>query len=458
MEEPHVEQLPAEGAVSASAEAEDQERTEIAGSDTKPLTTIVDTSTAAPVRAQQRRRAVLVVVSILLLAASLSGSLYMGGGSIEGLLRAFTTSSPTARATDLPATPTATLPPPTATATATAKAPPKVVGDGVPPGGGGSYPPYTGSISAGQGCPNGQAPKPVGWAINGASDYGAPHASVVALTFDDGPTPSYSPAIISYLEQTHTPATFFVLGQYAQAYPWLVQREAAGGFTIGIHTWDHPDMQTLTPSQRAWQLAATAQQLHADLGASACLWLWRPPYGSYNGAIVAQAGTFGLTTIMWNDDPADWSQPGTTTIVNRVLSNVHPGSIILLHDGPAGRAQTLAALPGILAGLHQRGLTPVSLPQLLLGYQAPTPTPTPTPSPTGVATPTVAPTPTDTPSPTATDTPSPTATDTPSPTATTTLPAVQRQTWAGSSVRTSASVATARGVRRNMVVLRMRLW
>jgi peptidoglycan/xylan/chitin deacetylase (PgdA/CDA1 family) len=227
----------------------------------------------------------------------------------------------------------------------------------------------------------------------------------VALTFDDGPTPGYSPAIISYLEKTHTPATFFVLGQYAKAYPWLVQREAADGFTIGIHTWNHPDMLSLTPAQRAWQLAATAQQLHADLGANVCLWLWRPPYGSYNGAVVAQAGSFGLTTIMWNDDPADWSQPGTMTIVNRVLSTVRPGSIILLHDGPAGRAQTLAALPYILAGLKARGLTPVSMPQLLFGYQPPTPTP----SPTGVATPTAPPTPTDTP------VPAPTPTDTPSP-------------------------------------------
>ncbi len=57
-------------------------------------------------------------------------------------------------------------------------------------------------------------------------------------------------------------------------------------------------MQTLTPAQRAWQLAATAKQLHTDLGANVCLWLWRPPYGSYNGAIVSQAGTFGLTTVM----------------------------------------------------------------------------------------------------------------------------------------------------------------
>lgn len=406
MEEPDVEQSPADGAESASAESGQQEPAEVADSQTVPLTTTVEGVTAAPVRPRRRGRAVLVAVSVVLLAASIAGSLYIGGGSLEGLLLAFSTATPTARATDVPATPTATFLPPTATATA--KPTPAIIGDGVPPTGG-SFPPYTGPISGGQGCPSGQAPKPKGWAIYGASDYGAPHANVVALTFDDGPTPYYSPAIISYLEQTHTPATFFVLGQYAQAYPWLVQREAADGFTIGIHTWSHPDMPTLTPSQRAWQLAATAQQLHADLGANVCLWLWRPPYGDYNSTIIAQAGSFGLTTIMWNDDPADWSQPGTTTIVNRVLSNVRPGSIILLHDGPAGRAQTLAALPGILAGLRQRGLTPVSLPQLLLGYPSPTPTPSPTGVPTPTDTPIVAPTPTDTPAvvPTPTDTPLP---------------------------------------------------
>lgn len=401
-----------DGTESASPESGHQEPAEIADSQTEPLTTTVEAGTAAPARARRRGRAVLGVVSVLLLAASLSGSLYMGGGSIEGLLSAFTAASPTVRATDVPATPTATFPPATATATAKASPTPAIVGDGVPPTGGGSYPPYTGPISGGQGCPNGQAPKPTGRAIYSASDYGAPHANVVALTFDDGPTPYYSPAIISYLEQTHTPATFFVLGQYAQAYPGLVQREAADGFTIGIHTWSHPDMPTLTPSQRAWQLAATAQQLHADLGANACLWLWRPPYGDYTGDIVAQAGSFGLTTIMWNDDPADWSQPGTATIVNRVLANVRPGSIILLHDGPAGRSQTLAALPGILAGLRQRGLTPVSLPQLLLGY----PQPTPTPSPTVVATPTAAPTPTDTPTAAPIPTATPTVMPIPSPT------------------------------------------
>ena len=371
--------------------------------------------TSPPARATRRGRIFLLAVSVVLLVTSLAATLYIGNGGAQGLFFAFTASaSPTARATHLPATATATLTPTTGlpTSTATPRATPPIVGDGVatPVG---TYPPYVGPVSGGQGCPSGQAPKPVSWAIHHASDYGAPRANVVALTFDDGPTPAYTPAILSYLEKTHTPATFFVLGQYAQAYPWLIRREAADGFTIGVHTWNHPDMQSLSPSQRAWQFNATVQQLHSDLGANTCIWLWRPPYGSYNGSVIAQAGSFGLTTVVWDDDPADWSQPGTMTIANRVLANVRPGSIILMHDGPAGRAQTLAALPYILDGLHKRGLTPVSLPQLLFGYQPPTPPPTPTHAPS----PTPQPSPTDTPAPAPTNTPIPTATDTPTPTA-----------------------------------------
>lgn len=238
-----------------------------------------------------------------------------------------------------------------------------ITGSGGGGGGGGGiygFPTYTGPISSAVTCPNGSPPAAPGNGVYGGG------GNQVALTFDDGPTPYYSPAIISYLESTHTPATFFVLGQYAQAYPYLVQREAAGGFAIGIHSWSHPDMRQLSPAQQAWQLEATAQQIRADIG-DYCLWLWRPPYGSYDASITNLAGKFGLTTIVWDDDPADWSQPGTQTIVDRVLAEVHPGSIILMHDGPGGRSETLAALPQILAGLQAKGLTPVTLPQLLGG-------------------------------------------------------------------------------------------
>lgn len=270
---------------------------------------------------------------------------------------------------------------------------------------------YTGTWSGGtgQGCPGGGAPRPISSIVYDASSYGVTHTNMVALTFDDGPTPYSSPAILSFLEQTHTPATFFVLGQYAKAYPYLIRREAADGFAIGVHTWDHPDMLLLSVSARAYQFGATIQQLHADLGSKFCAWLWRPPYGAVDSAIVAQADAFGLTTINWDVDPADWSRPGTMVIVNRVLSQVRPGSIILMHDGPAAREQTAAALPYILAGLHARGLVPVTLPTLLLAGQTAA-KPTPTPTKTATATPTATATATPAPAPTATASPAPTPT------------------------------------------------
>jgi peptidoglycan/xylan/chitin deacetylase (PgdA/CDA1 family) len=89
-----------------------------------------------------------------------------------------------------------------------------------------------------------------------------------------------------------------------------------------------------------------------------------------NGAVIAHAASLGLTTIDWDDDTRDWSRPGAQAIANVALAEAHPGAIIIMHDGPANREETLAALPLILAGLQARGLKPVTVPQLLMdgGY------------------------------------------------------------------------------------------
>ena len=113
------------------------------------------------------------------------------------------------------------------------------------------------------------------------------------------------------------------------------------------------------------QFGDTLAAIHAALGKNACIWLWRPPNGDYNARVIGFAQRYGLTTIMWNDDPRDWSQPGVKTIAATALAEAQPGGIILMHDGPAQREQTAAALPLILAGLRARGLTPVTIPRLL---------------------------------------------------------------------------------------------
>ena len=209
----------------------------------------------------------------------------------------------------------------------------------------------------------------------------------VALTFDDGPTSYSSPKVLDVLEQTHTPATFFVEGQWALKYPDLVRREWRDGFAIGMHSWDHPNLTLLSDDVLHHQLADSLAQIKATIGGDPCLWLWRPPYGSYNQRILNAAQNLGLTTVNWDDTGFDWQLPGAPVIANNVLTHAHPGAIILLHDGPAAREQTAAAIPLILDGLKARGLTPVTLPRLMQdsgypGVLVSTLTPTLFPTPT----------------------------------------------------------------------------
>ncbi len=217
-----------------------------------------------------------------------------------------------------------------------------------------------------QGCGHG-APPPIAqplWA-GVDPDTHRPAPQEVALTFDDGPTSFSTPKVLAALEQAHAPATFFVEGQYAQDYPDLLSREWHDGFVIAMHTWDHPSMDTLGTAGLRHQFGDTLAAVRHVVGADACLWLWRPPYAAFNDQVLAMARSYGLTTILWDSNGADWLAPGVQQIVAGVMKTVSPGAIILLHDGPEHREQTAEAIPLILQALHQQGLTPVTLPRLL---------------------------------------------------------------------------------------------
>lgn len=210
------------------------------------------------------------------------------------------------------------------------------------------------------------APRPLPRVITGGGYAGTRAPNEVALTFDDGPTPYSTPPILQELERTRTPATFFVLGLYARVWPNLIRREWNDGlFAIEPHSWDHPLMSRQTDAQMHHQFGDTLAAMRAVMGPRACIWLWRPPYGDYNAHVLQVAASYGLTTVSWDDAGLDWTLPGARVIANNVLRMVHPGAIILLHDGPANRQQTLDALPIILSALKARGLKPVTLPQLL---------------------------------------------------------------------------------------------
>jgi len=192
---------------------------------------------------------------------------------------------------------------------------------------------------------------------------GNPHLPDLALTFDDGPDPPYTAQILAILQQFRIQATFFCVGRQVEAHPDLVRQEAAAGETIGNHTWSHPSLPALSAPQILAQLTLTSQILQKTIGMRPRF--FRPPYGALNVQVLTQVNRLGLTTVLWNDDPRDWSRPGTRVIISRVRSEADNGAIILLHDGGGDRSQTLAALPIIIKALYKRGFRFVTLRQLV---------------------------------------------------------------------------------------------
>lgn len=192
---------------------------------------------------------------------------------------------------------------------------------------------------------------------------GNPHLPEIALTLDDGPNPTYTHQILALLEQYDVKATFFVIGSEAAAYPTLVQQEYQQGNVVGNHSWTHPNLTTLSPAAVRNELQSTSSEIEADTGALPTV--FRPPGGNFNSTVQSIAASLGLSTILWNVDPRDWSRPGTSMIIQRVLDVVHNGSIILIHDGGGDRSQTVAALPTIITTLEQRGFQFVTIPRMI---------------------------------------------------------------------------------------------
>ena len=197
---------------------------------------------------------------------------------------------------------------------------------------------------------------------------GGPHQ--VAITFDDGPDPEWTPRILDILKATNTKAAFFLVGVNAERYPGLVRRILAEGHEIGNHTYYHPNLALCWPEHMRLELNATQLVIETITGHSTTL--FRPPYAADTSpsslselAPLKMAQEMGYLNVMENIDPQDWARPGTDLIVQRVKQQRRDGSIILLHDAGGDRSQTLAALPRILDYLRARGDTVVPLSTLL---------------------------------------------------------------------------------------------
>jgi polysaccharide deacetylase family sporulation protein PdaB len=188
---------------------------------------------------------------------------------------------------------------------------------------------------------------------------------VVALTLDDGPHYKTTPQVLAVLREKKVKATLFLLASNVTEHPELVQQAVKDGHEIGTHAYSHTLLTRLSKGMVEEELDK-AEGIISQFAPKPLL--FRPPGGAFNKTVLAAAHERGYTTIIWSVDPEDWKCPPVSEVVQRVLTHVQPGSIILLHDGQYP-LPTPAALPQIIDRLRAQGYTFVTVSELLQYYE-----------------------------------------------------------------------------------------
>ncbi len=178
---------------------------------------------------------------------------------------------------------------------------------------------------------------------------------LVALTFDDGPSPTVTPRMVRLLRRLEVPATFFMVGSRVADDPDVARAVDRAGFAIGNHTWEHTDLTTQTTAQVRRALRATRHELVA--AGVTPTGLARPPYGAVDDRVRRELAREGYTTVLWTIDSRDWSGLSPREIEKRVVGAVRPHrtNVVLQHDGVTNSPATLKALPDEIATLRRRG-------------------------------------------------------------------------------------------------------
>lgn len=188
----------------------------------------------------------------------------------------------------------------------------------------------------------------------------------VAITFDDGPDPQWTAEVARILADHRAPATFFLVGKAVDEWPAVARRLHDEGHLLGNHSYSHDYWHWLDP--RYPELDRTEDVIHEKLGV--CPALYRPPHGQRTPFLLHHVDANGMRTVTWDVSAEDWEDDDGERVARRILDQVGPGSIILLHDGSDGngtadRRVLTTALPLILDGLAAQHLTPVRLDDLL---------------------------------------------------------------------------------------------
>ncbi len=189
----------------------------------------------------------------------------------------------------------------------------------------------------------------------------------VALTFDDGPHPRYTPQILDILKEYGVSATFFAVGVNAETYPELILRELNEGHEVGNHTYNHYHVNKLTQTALCNDIMACNSALEKITQRH--VRLFRPPEGVCTGALKNVCESEDLTIVLWSVDTRDWAHTSPEEIYTNVKKNVRNGSIILMHDFIGQNSPTPEALRKIIPMLQELGYELVTVSQLLEGAE-----------------------------------------------------------------------------------------
>lgn len=193
-----------------------------------------------------------------------------------------------------------------------------------------------------------------------------PASATVNLTFDDGPDPRWTPAVLDALDRSAAQATFFVLTTQVLAHPGWLQRIRAGGHTIGLHAHEHRRHTTLTPDEIRRDTDTALEILAQD---DVTPTTWRLPWGVAAPATATIARERDLELVHWTADSEDWRGDDASTLLDRVLPRLRAGAIVLAHDGLGPGAtrtdclQTVAMIEPLVAAARDRGLRCAALPE-----------------------------------------------------------------------------------------------
>lgn len=190
-----------------------------------------------------------------------------------------------------------------------------------------------------------------------------PGSKVVALTFDDGPWPGHTGAILDILRDHEVKATFFMVGNLAERHPELARRVMNEGHVIANHTYSHKILTRYPLETVSREMREGSRALKSVTGLDP-VW-FRPPGGAINAEIMEEAERLGLRLVMWDVDPQDWRKPGVDAMRNELLARIGPGSVVLLHDGGGDRAQTVELLPRLIEELKARGYVFLTIDELV---------------------------------------------------------------------------------------------